>query len=76
MTIDPSKSPNFVSWDDPDSVECYGYDEYRDIRIGTNGALVQTRDPVICLRQIGQDERKAVKVVRCTGRLVPEPLTR
>jgi len=74
MTIDLAKSRNFVSWDHPDSVECYGYDKYPDIRIGTNGALVQTSDPVICLKQIGQEERRGVKVVRCTGRLVHQPL--
>ena len=74
MTIDPAKSPNFVSWDAPNSVECYGHDDYRDIRIGTNGALVQTLEPVICLKQRDQEQRKAVTVVRCTGRLVSTPV--
>jgi|GEM_PF-3463236 len=75
MTIDPSSSasPNFVSWDHPNAVECYGGDKYKDIRIGPNGALVQTQDPTICIQQIDTDEKRKVKVVRCTGRLVPTP---
>ena len=54
-------------------MEKYGYDEYRDIRIGTNGALVQTRDPLICLMVPARLEEnrqyRYVKVVRCTGRV-------
>jgi hypothetical protein len=49
----------------------YGFDNYKDIRIATNGALVQTQDPVICLRQIRSDQFRKMAVIRCTGRLVP-----
>jgi prepilin-type N-terminal cleavage/methylation domain-containing protein len=71
LTIDVAGSPNFINWDDPKSVECYGWDYTRDIRVSMNGALVQTLDPVICLKDVYTGERKKVKVVRCTGRLVP-----
>jgi hypothetical protein len=71
ITVDRARCSNFVSWDDPHSVECYGGDEYPDIRIGTNGALVQTRDPVICLKIRDAEERRWVTVVRCTGRVLP-----
>jgi hypothetical protein len=76
LTIDPSStaSPNFINWDAPESVECYGYDEYKDIRIGPNGALVQTLDPVICIRERGKRDDvqvKRVQIVRCTGRVIP-----
>jgi len=74
MTIDLAKCRYFMSWDDPDSVEAYGGDEYPDIRIGPNGALVQTVDPVICLKDRDAEERRAVTAVRCTGRLVPAPI--
>jgi len=73
LTIDnaPAVSPNFINWDSEDTVECYGYDVYKDIRIGTNGALVQTLDPVIGIRdRYGKDTRR-VQVVRCTGRVIP-----
>ena len=71
MTIDLARSRYFMSWDHPDSVECYGGDLYPDIRIGTNGALVQTVDPVICLMDRDAEERRAVTAVRCTGRVIP-----
>lgn len=76
ITINPSAaaSPNFVSWDTailPDGARrLYGADEYKDIRIGSHGALVQTREPVICLKAIGSNERLPVTVVRCTGRVL------
>ena len=41
------------------------------IRVGINGALVQTQDPLICLKEMGQDNRRAIEVVRCTGRVIP-----
>jgi len=71
ITVDLAASRYFFSWDSPNSVECYGGDLYPDIRIGTNGALVQTLDPVICLKETRGGERRAVTVVRCTGRVVP-----
>ena len=82
VTIDLTKCRHFVSWDAPDSVVCYGGDAYgdelqgenRDIRIGTNGALVQTREPLICLKLMDREEYRALKVVRCTGRVVPTPV--
>jgi len=64
-------SPNFINWDSEDTVECYGYDAFKDIRIGTNGALVQTLDPVLCIKDMRADDYKRVQVVRCTGRLIP-----
>jgi len=72
MTIDLSQSPNFISWDHPNSVECYGGDTYPDIRLGTNGALVQTHEPTICLKHTHRDDSRRFSVVRCTGRLIPE----
>jgi prepilin-type N-terminal cleavage/methylation domain-containing protein len=71
MTIDLSRSTNFVNWDGKTSVEYYGWDNTYDIRIGPHGALVQTKDPVICLKHIDTGEVKKVKIVRCTGRVAP-----
>ena len=72
MTIDtdPSYSPNFINWDAPASVVWKGDDRYKDVRIGPNGALVQTRDPTLCIKQMHGGERKQLQVIRCTGRLV------
>ena len=72
MTIDtdPQKSPHFINWDAPGSVAWKGDDPYRDIRIGPNGALVQTIDPTLCITRKDSGEHKQVRVVRCTGRLV------
>jgi type II secretory pathway pseudopilin PulG len=42
----------------------------RDIRIGTNGALVQNMDPVVSIKERRSSERKTVTVVRCTGRVL------
>ena len=76
ITIDPdaARNPNFVSWDmstlADGSRRPYGGDNYRDIRIGPHGALVQSRDPVICLKAIGGSDRQPVTVVRCTGRIL------
>jgi hypothetical protein len=72
LTIDDSsaQSPNFINWNAQASVTKYGWDNTTDIRIGPNGALVQSTDPVICLRLIRGVERRKVEVVRCTGRLI------
>ena len=72
LTVDDSSSasPDFINWDAPGSVRVYGWDNYKDLRIATNGALVQTREPTICVRQIDGTERRKWLVVRCTGRLV------
>jgi prepilin-type N-terminal cleavage/methylation domain-containing protein len=79
LTIDPAPgvSPDFVNWDAPGGVTCYGSDAtdsprhiHKDIRIGPNGALVQTKDPVICIRQKHAGEYRQIRVVRCTGRLL------
>jgi hypothetical protein len=73
LTIDdlPFWSPNFVNWDQRTAyTNYYGSDNTKDIRIGPNGALVQSTDPVICLRQIGGAERRKLEVIRCTGRLI------
>ena len=71
MTIDlaPGRTVNFINWDSRESVECYGWDETLDIRIGPNGALVQTLDPILCIREREGEEYQRVQVVRCTGRL-------
>jgi hypothetical protein len=77
VMIDLKKCRNFYSWDSKESVEAYGYDELPDVRIGTNGALVQTREPVIALRyglREGEYEWRGTRVIRCTGRLIPESL--
>jgi len=71
ITIDLTRSRYFISWDAPSATYPYGRDPYPDIRIGTNGALVETNDPVICLKERHAEERRAVSVVRCTGRLIP-----
>lgn len=73
LTLDDTVgvSRNFVSWDAPRSVRNYGEDRYKDIRIGPNGALVQSQDPVIAIRRIDSGEVRKVEVVRCTGRLIP-----
>ncbi|HUW55705.1 MAG TPA: prepilin-type N-terminal cleavage/methylation domain-containing protein [Planctomycetota bacterium] len=72
LTIDPtgSVSPNFFNWDSQTAVEAYGWDKYKDVRIGPNGALVQTQDPTICIQEIHGPDKRQVKVVRCTGRVV------
>jgi hypothetical protein len=72
LTIDdsPAGSPHFVNWDSQTSVAMYGWDTHKDIRIGPNGALVQSQDPVICIRQTRGGEYRKVEVIRCTGRLV------
>jgi len=75
LTIDDraGASPDFVNWDDSSCVtRNYGGDLHKDIRIGPNGALVQTKDPVITIRQIRGEECRRVRAVRCTGRLVAE----
>ncbi len=78
VTIDRTKCRNFFSWDAKDSVECYGYDEYPDIRVGVNGALMQTVEPVIALQYgIGRTnlkEWRGIRVIRCTGRVIPQSL--
>jgi len=71
ITISVPRSRHFINWDSRTAVECYGYDDTPDIRVGVNGALVQTYDPVICLRQSGTENVKAIQVVRCTGRVIP-----
>jgi len=69
---DPVNSPNFINWDAPRSVKWAGGDTHPDIRIGPSGSLVQTLDPVICIKRIDGEERRRVRVIRCTGRLVAE----
>ena len=72
MTLDRSgsHSPNFVSWDAP-RIGCpYGKDNYPDVRIGPHGALVQSREPTLCFKETGAEQRRSFTVVRCTGRLV------
>jgi len=73
LTIDdsPTRSPNFVNWNAKTCVRKYGWDTTKDIRIGPNGALVQTKDPVLCIRQKLGAESRQVQVVRCTGRIIP-----
>ena len=68
VRIAPHASTNFINWDAQSSVQTYGYDGCRDIRIGRNGALVQTHAPVICLRDV-YDHRRRIKVIRLTCRL-------
>lgn len=70
MTIDLSRSPDFISYDAPRNACPYGKDNYPDIRVGQHGALVPSIEPTICLREINQDRRMTYQVVRCTGRLV------
>ncbi len=70
MTIDISRSPNFVSYDAPRAGAPYGKDNYPDVRVGRYGSLVPTLEPTICLKEMGQEKRQAFQVVRCTGRLV------
>jgi len=73
LTIDPASgvSPNFLNWDAPTPLRLYGVDDHRDIRIGPNGALVQSMNPVICIRQIAGSEYRRFEVIRCTGRVLP-----
>jgi hypothetical protein len=71
LYVDETNSPNFINWNSWTSVRCYGGDNTNDIRIGTNAALVQPLEPVLCIRQIGGTEFKKVQVIRCTGRLIP-----
>jgi type II secretory pathway pseudopilin PulG len=73
LTIDdsPARSPNFVNWDAQASVTRYGWDTTKDIRLGPSGALVQTTDPTLCIRQKQGVESRRVQVVRCTGRVIP-----
>jgi hypothetical protein len=46
-------------------------DNHKDIRIGPNGALVQSVNPILCIRQTRDREYRQVEVIRCTGRVVP-----
>ena len=72
LTIDPSEeaSPGFINWDSAQSVVWKGDDEYKDIRIGPSGSLVQSTEPEICIMQIDRGERLMVRVVLCTGRVL------
>ncbi len=72
MTIDTTsnRSPDFVNFDAPRAGCPYGKDNYPDVRVGQHGALLQTADPTLCLKEIGQEKRQSFTVVRCTGRLV------
>ena len=73
IVIDMNQSTDFVSWDAPTpdpNAQPYGKDEYPDIRIGTNGAMLQTKEPIICLKVAREKaQRRHVSVVRCTGRV-------
>ena len=68
IDMDPTMSVHFINWDG--HVELYGGDDYRDIRFGSHGALVQTREPIICLKDLRGEERRRISVVRCTGRVI------
>ncbi len=73
ITIDPNiaASPHFISYDMVVGPSMpYGRDDYRDIRVSQNGALVQSIDPEICLKEIRGTERFRITVVRCTGRVM------
>jgi len=70
ITVDVARCSNFISWDATNPNCPYGRDDYPDIRIGPNGALAQSLDPVICLKIKGAEERRAITVVRCTGRVI------
>ena len=70
MTIDLSQSEHFGSYDGPRPNAPYGKDDYSDVRLGINGALVPTQEPKICVKEIGQQKRQSYTVVRCTGRLI------
>jgi prepilin-type N-terminal cleavage/methylation domain-containing protein len=82
LTIDAKLGQGaFINWDDRGSVKYYGYDKpvtrmgvllnsIRDIRIATNGALAQSTDPIISIKQVNGTDRKTVSVVRCTGRMI------
>jgi type II secretory pathway pseudopilin PulG len=72
MTIDMSRSVKFISWDAPTGpLEPYGKDNYPDIRLSSNGALVEMWNPVICIKDKDRNEFRKYKVVRCTARLSP-----
>ena len=73
LTVDdgPGMSRNFFNWDGPTSVKNYGEDSHRDIRIGTNGSLMQSRSPVICLREKEGTNVRRIEVNRVTGRILP-----
>ncbi len=67
----PAASPHFESYDVVVGASMpYGRDNYRDIRVGLVGALVQSIDPEICLKEIRGTERFRITVVRCTGRVM------
>ena len=74
VDTDPLTSPNFLSWDSTvlatGGTRPYGGDDDRDIRLGPSGALVQTREPTICLKEIGSSAKMKITVVRCTGRIL------
>ena len=74
IRFDLDRCRNFINWDDKASVERYGHDKHRDIRLGTNGALVQTREPILCLTWEDLEERRAIKIIRCTGRMLSIPV--
>ncbi len=69
MTINMAKSRNFLNWNSQSSVTAYGWDTTPDIRLGTNGALVQTQEPTIVIRDMNSGDLRAINVVRCTGRV-------
>ncbi|HUV40134.1 MAG TPA: prepilin-type N-terminal cleavage/methylation domain-containing protein [Planctomycetota bacterium] len=72
ITIDASAqwSPNFTNWDSSTTARYYGSDGTYDIRISPHGALMQSRDPVVCLKQVDEENRRQVQVIRCTGRVL------
>jgi prepilin-type N-terminal cleavage/methylation domain-containing protein len=72
LTIDTDSGhcENFVNWDAPGSVDHYGEDDTRDIRISPNGCLLQARAPVLCIREKRSEDRMRVEVNRITGRVV------
>ncbi|HUU42249.1 MAG TPA: prepilin-type N-terminal cleavage/methylation domain-containing protein [Planctomycetota bacterium] len=74
ITIDLSRSAQFINWDMPLPDRPYGKDAFPDLRIAVNGTLAQTLPPVICLKQKGAEQRLAVTVVRCTGRVLQTDL--
>ena len=71
ITIALAKCRFFLNWDAKEAVECYGYDTTRDIRVGVNGALVQSQDPLIVLKEKREPNYRAIQIVKCTGRVIP-----
>jgi prepilin-type N-terminal cleavage/methylation domain-containing protein len=72
LTIDleSGRTENFINWDAAGSVDHYGQDGTRDLRVAPNGCLMQATVPILALREVRATDVVRVEVNRITGRVV------